>query len=444
MPISIEVILILVLILANGIFAMSEIAVVSARKMRLQQRADDGDAGATAALKLTQEPGRFLSAVQIGITLIGILTGAFGGATIAEKVARSLEQISWLAPYSETVALVAVVLVITYLSLVLGELVPKQIGLNAPEQVASVIARPMTLLATATAPLVRLLTSSTALVVRLLRIRPSDEPAVTEEDVRGMLAQGAKAGVFEETERDLVNGVFRLADLRAGAVITSRTAIVWLDLEDSREEIRRKINASTYSQFPVARSGLDDVVGVASARDLLACCLNDRPLDLATVLRPPLFLPETTPALQVLAAFKETGATMCLIIDEYGGLHGLVTLTDLLESVVGDLGYPGAPAQSQATQRADGSWIVDGLITIAELRELLDLEELPGEDENVFQTLGGFVLHQLGRVPTVTDAFEWGGWRYEVMDMDGRRVDKVLMQETLLGPGNRRPTREIR
>jgi putative hemolysin len=435
MSISVEIVLILVLIIANGLFAMSEIAVVSARRVRLQQRADDGDAAAAAALKLAQEPSRFLSAVQIGITLIGILTGAFGGATIAEKLARALETIPRLAPYSETVALAAVVLVITYLSLVLGELVPKRLALNAPERIASVIARPMTLLATATAPLVRLLTASTDLVVRFLRIRPSDEPAVTEEDVRGMLAQGAEAGVFEKAEKDLVAGVFRLADLRAGAVITPRTAIEWLDVEDAPDEIRSKINQSTYAQFPIARGSLDNVIGVVHARDLLTRCLNDQPLDLAAILRPPLFLPEMTPALEVLAAFKSTGATMCLVIDEYGGLHGLVTLTDLLEAVVGDLGYPGAPAQPQATQRADGSWIVDGLITVAELRELLDLEPLPGEDENIFQTLGGFVMHQLGRVPTVTDAFEWGGWRYEVMDMDGQRVDKVLMQQAVLGPG---------
>lgn len=434
MSMSLEVILILVLIVANGGFAMAEIAVVSARKMRLQQRADDGDAAAAAALKLAQQPGEFLSAVQIGITLIGILTGAFGGATIAEELAAAFERIPWLAPYAETAAFAAVVLVITYLSLVFGELVPKRVGLNAPEAIASAIARPMAILARVTAPLVRLLTASTGLVVRLLRVRPSDEPAVTEEDVRGMLAQGAEAGVFEEAEKDLVAGVFRLGDLRAGAVITPRTAIEWLDLEDSREEIRRKINASTYSQFPVARGSLDNVTGVANARDLLACCLNDQPLDLAALVRPPLFLPETTPALEVLAAFKSTGATMCLVIDEYGGLHGLVTLTDLLESVVGDLGYPGAGAEPQATRRADGSWLVDGLVTVTELREMLDLEELPGEDENIFQTLGGFVMHQLGRVPTVTDAFESGGWRYEVMDMDGQRVDKVLMQQAASRP----------
>ncbi len=428
MSISVEVVLILILIVANGVFAMSEIAVVSARKMRLQQRADDGDAGASAALKLAQEPNRFLSAVQIGITLIGILTGAFGGATIAEKVAVPLATIPWMAPYSETVALVGVVLVITYLSLVLGELVPKQMGLNAPERIASAIARPMTLLASATAPLVRLLTASTDFVVRLLRLRPSDEPAVTEEDVRGMLAQGAAAGVFEEAETDLVAGVFRLADLRAGAAITPRTAIEWLDVADTPDEVRRKVRQSTYAQFPVARGSLDDVIGVVHTRDLLARCLNDESLDPVAVLHPPLFLPETTPALQVLAAFKETGSTMCLVIDEYGGLHGLVTLTDLMESIVGDLGYPGAPAQLQAMRRPDGSWMVDGLITIAELREYLDLEELPGEDENVFQTLGGFVMHQLGHIPTVADAFEWGGWRFEVVDMDGQRVDKVLLE----------------
>jgi putative hemolysin len=426
--VSFEIILILALILANGVFAMAEIAVVSARKVRLQQRADDGDAAASAALKLARHPGDFLSAVQIGITLIGILTGAFGGATIAEELALALEPIPWLAPYRETVALVAVVLVITYLSLVLGELVPKRLALNSPENIASGIARPMTILAAATAPLVRLLSGSTELVFRLLRIRPSDEPAVTEEDVRSMLAQGTEAGLFEAAEEDLVAGVFRLADLRAGAVITPRTAIAWLDLEDTPEEIRRKITGSTYAQFPVARASLDNVVGVVNTRDLFARCLNGQPLDLKAVSRPPLFLPESTPALQVLAAFKEAGVTMCLVIDEYGGLHGLITLTDLLEAVVGDLGYPGAAAKPQAVQRPDGLWLVAGLISIDELKEIFRLEELPDEQENVYQTLGGFVMHQLGRVPAVTEAFEWNGWRYEVVDMDGQRVDKVLVQ----------------
>lgn len=428
MSLTLEISLILVLIMANGVFAMSEIAVVSARKVRLQQRADDGDAAAAAALRLAQEPGDFLSAVQIGITLIGILAGAFGGATIAEELALALEPIPWLAPYHETLALVVVVLVITYLSLVFGELVPKRLALNTPEEIASTMARPMTILTSATAPVVRILSGSTELVFRLLRIRPSDEPAVTEEDVRGMLAQGADAGVFAEAEEDLVAGVFRLADLRAGAVITPRTAIEWLDLEDNPEETRRKITESTYSQFPVARASLDNVVGVVYTRDLLARCLNSQPLDLEAVLRPPLFLPESTSALQVLTAFKGTGATMCLVIDEYGGLHGLTTLTDLLEAVVGDLGYPGTAAETKALQRADGSWLVDGLITVEELKGILGLEELPGEQENVYQTLGGFVMRQLGRVPAVTDAFEWSGWRYEVMDMDGQRVDKVLVQ----------------
>lgn len=427
MSMSLEIILILALILANGFFAMSEIAVVSARKVRLQQQADGGDAAAAAALKLAEQPSEFLSAVQIGITLIGILTGAFGGATIARELAAALEPITWLGPYRETVALITVVLVITYLSLVLGELVPKRLGLNAPEKIASAIARPMTALAAATAPLVRILTGSTELVFRLLRVRPSDEPAVTEEDVRGMVTQGAEAGMFEEAEADLVLGVFRLADLRAGAVITPRTAIEWLDLEDAPEETRRKITESTHSQFPVARASLDNVVGVVYARDLLARSLNHQPLDLEATLRPPLFLPEVTPALQVLATFKETGATMCLVIDEYGGLHGLTTPTDLLEAVVGDLGYPGAAAQTRAVRREDGSWLIDGMITIEEYKDALHLDRLPGEDENMYQTLGGFVMRQLGRIPAVAEAFEWGGLRYEVVDMDGRRVDKVLV-----------------
>ena len=424
---SLEIILLLLMILANGVFAMSEIAVVSARKPRLQQRAEGGDQAAAAALALANEPGDFLSAVQIGITLVGILAGAFGSATLAVPLARLLARVPWLANHSGSLALAIVVLSITYLSLVFGELVPKRLALNNPEQVASAVARPMRLVAAVTLPVVWLLSGSTALVLRLLGARPGTEPPVTEEEIRVMVSQGTEAGVFAAQEESLVAAVFRLGDLRAGALMMPRTEIDWLDLDAPPAEIQGKIIASTYSRFPVARGSLDNVAGVVHTRDLLPHCLAGQPLDLAAALRPALFVPETTPALQLLESFKLSGESMCLIIDEYGGLQGLVTVTDILEAVVGDLGAPGEAAQPHIVRREDGSWLVDGLTPIDEFREAFDLDSLPGEENNVYQTVGGFVMTHLGRIPEIADHFEWEQLRFEVVDMDERRVDKVLV-----------------
>jgi putative hemolysin len=425
--VAFEIVLILVLILANGIFAMSEIAVVSSRRSRLQQRADEGDVSAAAALRLANDPGDFLSAAQIGITLIGILAGAYGGATIAEQLARSFESIPGLAPYAESISLILVVIVITVLSLVFGELVPKRLALNNPERTAARIARPMRVLTTITMPVVRLLSGTTELVLRLLGVKPSSEPPVTEEEIKVMVSVGTAAGVFAEAEQDLVSNVFRLGDLRMGAIMVPRTEVDWLDLEDPLEEVRRKIASSRYSRLPVAKGSLDDVVGVVKAKDLLGLCLSGEPLDLQAAVRPAVFLPETTTALQLLETFKATGETMCLVIDEYGGSQGLVTATDVLEAVVGDLGMMGEPNQPTAVQREDGSWLVDGLMQIDELREALGLDRLPGEEDESYQTLGGFMMAHLGRIPVVADHFETGGLRFEVVDMDERRVDKVLI-----------------
>jgi putative hemolysin len=424
---TLQIILILVLILANGVFAMAEIAVVSSRRPRLQQRAEEGDASAAAALRLANNPGDLLSAVQVGITLIGILAGAFGGATLADNLSRSLERIPWLAPYAHSLSLILVVIAITFLSLIFGELVPKRLALNSPERIASSMARPMQLLTTVTMPLVRLLSGTTELVLRVLGVKPSGEPPVTEEEIKVMVALGAEAGVIAAAEEDLVSNVFRLGDLRVGAIMKPRTEVDWLDLEDPPEEVRRKITASPYSRLPVARGSLDDVLGFVQAKDLLGRCLGGEPLDLQAAVRPALFMPEGATALRLLEAFKDTGETMCLVIDEYGGSQGLVTATDVLEAVVGDLGMMGEPNQPTAVRREDGSWLVDGLIQIDEFREALGLDELPGEGAEAYQTLGGFVMTQLGRIPAAADYFETGGLRFEVVDMDERRVDKVLI-----------------
>jgi putative hemolysin len=424
---ALEVFVILVFIATNGLFAMSEIAVVSSRRVRLQQRAEEGDAGARAALDLLATPSRFLSTVQVGITLVGVLAGAFGGATLSERIAPLVEQIPWLAPYSEAISVGVVVLVISYLSLVLGELVPKRLALNNAERIASRIARPMQWLARVASPMVRLLTLSTELILRVLRVRPTREPLVTEEEVRIMIEQGRQVGVFEALEQEMVAQVFRLSDQKVSALITPRTEIVWLDVEDTFEEMRRKIVESGHSLFPVARGNLDHIQGIVRAKDLLAQCLSGQALDLQAVMTQPQFVPEGMAALDVLDRFRADRSRVALVIDEYGGCEGLLTVNDILDAIAGDIPELGVEIVPEAVQREDGSWSLDGMFLIDEFQELFDIRELPDEGERRYQTLGGFVMAQMGSIPRIGDRFEWGGLRFEVTDMDGRRVDRVVV-----------------
>jgi putative hemolysin len=424
---TLEVIFILILILANGILAMAEIAVISARKARLQQRADDGDEQARVALDLANDPADFLSTVQIGITLVGVLAGAFGGATIAAQISDWVAGFPPLAPYSAAIGVVVVVLLITYFSLVLGELVPKRLALNNPERIATLMAAPMLLLSRLTSPLVRLLSISSNLVLRLLGAKPSDEPPVTEEEIKVMIEQGTQAGVFAEAEQDMVQAVFRLADRRVGTLMTPRTDVVWLDLDDTLEENQRKIFGSAHSRFPVAEGSLDHVVGVVLAKDLLSSCITGKTLDLREVLLSPMFVPESMPALHVLEQFRESRIHTALVIDEYGGFQGLVTLFDILESIVGEIPDAGDLADLEVTQREDGTWLVDGMLPVDELKEIFHLSTLPGEERGYYQTVGGFMMTFLGRIPVASDHFIWSDLRFEVVDMDGLRVDKILI-----------------
>jgi putative hemolysin len=423
----IELLFILLLTVANGVFAMSEMAIVSARKVRLRQRAKGGDKRARAALELAKSPGRFLSTVQIGISLVAILSGTLGGATVAGALAARLDHVPFLAPYSETVSVAIVVLGITYLSLVIGELFPKQIALSNAERIASLIAQPMSLLAKLAAPIVYLLNASTKILMRVLRVRPSSDPPVTEEEVRVMIAQGTQVGIFEPIEEEMVGQVFRLSDQRASTLITLRSEIVWLDLDDSPEEIRQKIVASGYSRFPVGRGSLDKVRGVVQARDLLAQSLTGEPLDLEAVLQPALFVPESIPVFEVLDRFKKAHSQVALVIDEYGILQGLVTLDDILEAIVGDIPDPGEVIDLEIVEREDGSWLLDGMVPIDEFMEIFHAKAPPDRQEWNYQTLGGFVMMVLGHIPSAGDRFEWGKLRFEVVDMDGLRVDKVLV-----------------
>ncbi|MBH8553976.1 HlyC/CorC family transporter [Nostocaceae cyanobacterium CENA357] len=425
--ITFEILIILVLIIANGIFSMSEMAVVSARKVRLQQLANQGDAKARVALKLAESPNHFLSTIQIGISLIGILTGAFGGATIASRLAVYVRLVPFLAPYSEPLSFGIVVLIITYLSLIIGELVPKRLALNNPERIAAVVAIPMRALAALASPAVHLLSTSTDVIVRMLGITPSTEPQVTEEEIKILIEQGTEAGTFEEAEQDMVERVFRLGDRPANSFMTPRPDIVWLDLDDSPEENREKMAESSYSRYPVCQGGLDNVLGVIPVTDLLTRSFRGEPLDLTMGLRQPVFVPESTRGLKVLEMFKQTITHIALVVDEYGVIQGLVTLNDIMSEIVGDV--PAGPGQDepQAVQREDGSWLLDGMLPVEEFLELFDMEEWESDERGSYQTLGGFVITHLGRIPAAADHFEWEGMRIEVMDMDGNRVDKVLV-----------------
>jgi putative hemolysin len=423
-----EILVILLLIVLNGVFALSEIAIVSARKIRLEQLSAQGDKQARVALELANNPNQILSTVQIGITLIGIVAGAYGGANLTERLAALLEQVPILAAQSQAIAFAIVVLIITYLSLVIGELVPKRLGLNSPEKIARLVAMPLRWLSGGVSPVVRLLSFSTDLVLRLLGAGTvSNEPLVTEEEIKILIQQGTEAGTFEEAEQDMLEQVLRLGDRRVSTLMTTRPEIVWLDLEDSSEVNRQKIINSNYTRFPVCQGGLDEVLGIVQVNNLLASCFASQPFDLTSSLRQPLFVPESTRGLKVLELFQQSGNHIALVVDEYGVIQGLVTITDILEAIIGDLPTTGQPEAPQIVQRDDGSWLVDGILLIEDFKEVFQIEELPGEKEGNYHTVGGFVITHLGKIPMAADSFEWENFRFEVVDMDGNRVDKVLV-----------------
>ena len=426
----VEISLIIVLILLNGLFAMSETALVSARSSRLRQRIEEGDGGARAALQLVDSPNRFLSTVQIGISLIGVLAGAFGGATIAEPLAGVLRGVPVLAPYAGPVAFGVVVVAITYLSLVLGELVPKRLALNGPEAVASRVARPMHFLSALSSPAVFFLSLSTEAVLRLLGARDPTEVPVTEQEVEILMEEGARAGVFEEEERELVARALRLDDRPVRELMTPRPQVVWLDADNAPEEIRRRAAQSGHSYFPVARGDLDDMLGIASVKDAWAREVAGQSADLLGSLRRPPLVPEGAPATVALEAFKRTGMPIALVLDERGHIEGLITLTDVLEALVGNVPDADECVEVLILRREDGSWLVDGLLAAEELKERLELIGLPREEEADYQTVGGMMMDALGRVPAAGDRFEWEGYSFEVVDMDGLRVDKVLVTPT--------------
>lgn len=409
------------MLLINGIFVMSEMAVVSSRKARLQQLANEGNKRAAAALELAQNPTTFLSTVQIGITLVSVLLGALGGSVFSAPLASLFQRWPPTSQYANTLAFGIVVVIITGLTLTVGELIPKRLALHQPERIAASISGPMASISKLFSPLVWLLGRITEFALEMMGIKPSDEPPVTEEEIHLLIDQGTEAGVIEESEQDMVEGIFSLSDSRIYSLMTPRTEIIWLDITDKPDEIRNKIVESPYSRFPVCQDNLDTVLGIVKARDLLAPPgLSSEAFKLKDKLRPAFYVPETMFASKALEVFKEKNAELMLVIDEFGGLQGLLTLNDIIEEIVGDI-----EAEPQATQRQDGSWLLDGMLEMDNFKEIFKLEKLPHEDE--YETLSGFVMTTLGRVPQAADHFEWNGLRFEVVDMDGRRVDKVLV-----------------
>jgi putative hemolysin len=424
-----DVVLLLVLILVNGLFAMSEIAIVSARRIRLIRMADRGSSGARHALQLASEPTRFLSTVQVGITSIGILNGAIGEASVVSRLRGSFEQVPVLAPYASPLALAVMVVVLTYASLILGELVPKRLALTHPEAIASVIARPMQILAAVGRPLVFVLSASTDTILRLLRVRQVKQPAITVEEIKVLLEQGAKEGVFEATERELVTNVLNLDERHVGAVLTPRSDVVFLDLRDGVEATHEKLRGTPHEVFPLCDGGLEHVLGFVRSTTVLDQVLDGRELDLPALAEPPLYVPETMTLMKLLEQFKRTHLPVALVVDEFGDVEGLASLTDVISAIVGRL--PSEPGEEPAiVRRDDGSWLIDGGLDISTLFRTLGSESLlSDEDRQHYHTLGGLAMLALGRIPRTGDVFERGGYRFEVVDMDGNRVDRVLVSQ---------------
>jgi putative hemolysin len=434
-----EILLLLLLILVNGAFSMSEIAVVSSRKARLQRMVDEGVPGAASAAGLHDEPSGFLSTVQIGITSIAVLTGALGEGLIAGPFAEWLATFPVLASQARLIAVVTVVAAITYLSVLIGELVPKRLALLAPERVASAVAPSMIWLSRVARPLVWLLSTSSSLVLGVFGARRSGAPPVTDDEIKVLMEQGAVAGIFHESEHAIVSNVLRLDEQRLGAIMTPRMDIDLIDLDDDDDVIRRRVAESAHSRVVVCRGGLDNVVGMLRPGDLLKAALAGEQLDIEAALKPAHFVPETITVTQLLESLRRERLRFALVVDEYGELQGLVSLTDVLTSIVGDLPASEAPGDEEVVQRADGSWLIDGSISIDRLLTLLNLEEIEEDGDNGFHTLGGFAMHRLGRIPAVADRFDAVGYRFEVVDMDRNRVDKLLVSK-LPAPDPKQPS----
>jgi len=423
MGIWLELAVVVGLIVLNGLFAMAEMAIVSSRRIRLQQMAENGSRGAARALALAENPSRFLSGVQVGITLIGILSGAFGGATLGVRLGEFLSDLGWFGAYANEIAFIAVVVAITYASIVLGELVPKRTALSSPETFASLLARPLQIIVLIARPMVWLLEITTAAVLALLRVKTDKPDGVTEEEVKLAIAEGTESGVIDEVEEEMIHGVLALADRSVESVLTPRTDVYWIDLDDEPEKIAQEIADCPYSRIVVARGGdIGRPIGIVQKKDLLTDLLQGRPVRVEENLIQPLFVPETLPVLRLLEMFRNANVHIALVVDEYGDFVGVATLHDVLEGIAGDIAQEHEGEAREILKRADGSWLVDGRASIDELKDELGIEETP----DGYHTAAGLALEKLARIPVEGDSFVVGDWRVEVIDMDGKRIDKLL------------------
>lgn len=426
--ITLEVVIILLLLLLNGVLAMAEMSLVSARKTRLKALAAEGRKSAVTALELAESPNQFLSTVQIGISLIGILAGAFGGATIAEWLGEQFAAVGVMQPYAEPLALGLVVCAITYLSLIVGELVPKRLALGAPERIACMLAGPMQQLAVITRPAVRFLGWSTDLVLRLLGSERQASSPVTAEEVRMLMEEGRLAGVFHKAEPQMVERVLELDELTVQEIMTPKPKVVFVNLDDPQEQVRDKLIASRHSYFPVYRENRDHVVGVLSIKSVYANLRVSNPLPLSEIMTEPLFVPESQAVVQLLESFRQTGKHFAVVVDEFGSVVGIVTVVDVLEAIVGDVPSQEERARPEIRRREDGTWLVDATIDVESLEEQLAGLRFGPDEERSYQTLGGFVLEELGHIPTEGETFTASGWEFEIIDMDHPRIDKVLLK----------------
>jgi putative hemolysin len=422
-----DVALLFFLILLNALFAMSEMALTASRKARLQVMLEAGDSGAQAALDLHDNPTKFLSVVQVGITSIGILNGIVGDAAFSAPFARWLHETFHVEQRPAEIAATAmVVITVTFITIIFGELVPKRFGLMYPESVARVVARPMEWLSLITRPFVKLLSWCTEGTLQLLGVRGNPDRSVTEEEIAASLEEGLDAGVIEAQEHQMVRNVFRLDDRQVGSMMIPRGEIVWLDVGASADDVLEVIGNEEHSRYPVCRNGLEDVVGIISAQTLLQQLMKGRPMSLVEGLQSPVFVPETLSGMELLEQFRASSAQLVFVVDEYGEVQGMITVRDVLEAITGEFSTP-ADGDAWAIQREDGSWLFDGLIPVPELKDRLELKELPEEDRGRYNTLAGMIMLLLGRLPRTTDSVEWSDWRFEVVDLDGKRVDKVLV-----------------
>ena len=420
-----EILILCGLVLLNGLFAMSEIALVTAKKARLIKLAAEGDQGASVALKLGEDPTTFLSTIQIGITSIGILNGIVGEAVLAEPLSQWLHSYGLATSTANITATAAIVVIVTYVSIVVGELVPKRIGQITPEPIARLVARPMQLLALVTRPFVLLLTLSTHGLLHLLGVKQSNQSRVTEEEIHALLEEGSEAGIIEQNEHDMVRNVFRLDERQLGSLMIPRSDVVYLDIQHPQDEDLARLMASEHSRFPVCDGGLNNLLGVMHAKQALAAIVRGETPDFTANLHPCIYVPETLTGMELLAQFRENNMQMAFVIDEYGEIEGIVTLQDMLEALTGEF-TPHNAEDAWAIEREDGSWLLDGAIPILEMKDRLELNAVPEEDKGRYHTLSGMVMLLLGRVPGTGDYADWKGWRFEVVDMDEKRIDKVL------------------